>query len=159
MRSEDIARLLPAVYQRTAGRPGVLGTLLETMELMHAPTLRTLKDVEDLFTPYRSPDRMVPYLLSWVALDHVLSAAIPIGRLRDLVSLGAAIARRRGTAAGLQAVIVTATGVPVTVEESADRPFHIVVRLPGAAADLAVLVRRIVEAEKPAAVTADVVVG
>ena len=159
MRSEDIARLLPTAYQRAAGRPGVLATLLETMEQMHAPTLRTLRDVEDLFTPYRSPDRMVPYLLSWVALDHVLSAAIPIGRLRDLVSLGAAIARRRGTAAGLQAVIVTATGVPVTVEESADRPFHIVVRLPGAAADLAVLVRRIVEAEKPAAVTADVVVG
>ena len=159
MRSEDIARLLPTAYQRAAGRPGVLATLLETMEQMHAPTLRTLRDVEDLFTPYRSPDRMVPYLLSWVALDHVLSPAIPIGRLRDLVALGAAIARRRGTAAGLQTVLVTATDVPVTVEESADIPFHIVVRLPASASELATLVRRIVEAEKPAAVTAEVIVG
>lgn len=163
MRRQGIERLLPVAYQRTAAAPGVLAALLDAMEAMHAPSEEILAGVNDLFTPYRSPDRMVGFLLSWVALDHVLgtgdgTSSIPIGRLRDLLSVGAWIARHRGTAGGLRAIVALAVGAPVEVEEPADRPFHIVVRLPASAAGAVALVRRIVEAEKPAAVTAEVVV-
>src|SRR5262245_62152288 len=146
MRRPGIERLLPTVYQRTAVAPGVLGALLDTMEAMHAPTERTLAAVDNLFAPYRAPDRMVPFLLSWVALDHVLAppdtsgpattSAIPTGRLRDLLAVGASIARRRGTATGLRAVVTVAVGAAVTVEEPPDRPFHVIVRIPLSAADL-----------------------
>jgi phage tail-like protein len=168
MRRDLIERLLPPIYQRTAAAPGVLAALLTAMETMHAPTEDVLSDVDDLFTAYRSPDPLVPFLLRWVALDYVLGAsdgpnnapsAIPIGRLRDLVAIGSAIAQRRGTAAGLVAVIGAATGVTVVVQEPADRPFHIVVRVPGAAADRVPLIRRVVEVEKPAATSAEVVLA
>ena len=45
------------------------------------------------------------------------------------------------------------------VGEAPDRAFHIVVRIPPEAADRQGLVRRIVELEKPAAVTVEVVVA
>lgn len=166
MRRAAIERLLPGVYQRTAGNAGVLGALLDAMERMHAPTERTLAAVDDLFTPYRSPDRMVAFLLGWVALDHVphrdarhpdRDPTVALGRLRDLVAAAARIARTRGTAAGLRLAIATATGLDVAISEPA--PFHIVVRLPDSAAAHLALVRRLVEAEKPAAVLADVIVG
>jgi phage tail-like protein len=162
MRKAAIARLLPGVYQRTVPSSGVLSGLLDAMEVMHAPTEETLAAVDDLFSPYRAPDRMVAYLLGWVAFDHVLPAghqpSVPVGRLRDLLSIAAAIARHRGTATGLRAVISAVTGVAVRVTEPADRPFHVVVQVPPAAADQLALIRRLVEAEKPAAVTADVIV-
>lgn len=163
MRKAAIARLLPGVYQRALRSSGVLNGLLDAMEGMHAPTEATLAAVEDLFSPYRSPDRMVPFLLGWVAFDHVLPTGhqppVAMGRLRDLLSIAAAIARHRGTATGLRAAITTATGVAVWVTEPPDRPFHVVVQVPAAAADQLAVIRRLVEAEKPAAVTADVVVA
>jgi phage tail-like protein len=163
MRKEAIARLLPGVYQRALRSSDVLGGLLDAMEAMHAPTEATLAAVGDLFSPYRSPDRMVAFLLRWVAFDHVLPTgrqpSIPMGRLRDLLSIAPAIARLRGTAAGLRAVITTVTGVPVWVTEPPDRPFHVVVQVPSSATEQLPLIRRLVEAEKPAAVTAEVVVA
>lgn len=167
MRREAIERLLPPVYQRAAERGGVLVALLSAMETMHAPTEEVLASVDDLFAPYRAPDRLVAFLLGWVAMDHVLSrprpdappvSSVPIGRLRDLLAVSASVARRRGTAAGLREVVQTVIGHPVVVEEPADRPFHVVVRLPAAAADQLDLVRRVVAAEKPAATTADIVI-
>ena len=44
------------------------------------------------------------------------------------------------------------------LDEPTDRPFHLVVRVPTAAADQLALVDRIVAAEKPAAVTAEITV-
>jgi len=51
-----------------------------------------------------------------------------------------------------------ATGVTgFGIDEPAGRPFHVVVRVPPAAADQMALVRRVVDTEKPAATTAEVV--
>jgi phage tail-like protein len=167
MRRPAIERLLPAAYQRAAAHPGLLVALLDAMEAMHAPTEETLAAVDDLFTPYRSPDRMVPFLLGWVAFDHVLQRGrdgqlsptqIPLGRLRELLAVSADLARRRGTAAGLRGVIETVTQVPVRIEEPPERDFHIVVRVPAGAAGLVPLITRLVEAEKPAATTYEVAV-
>jgi phage tail-like protein len=168
----SIERLLPAVYQRAALPGGVLAALLDAMETLHAPTEEALTAVEDLFHPYRTPDRLVPFLARWVALDHVLPRSragvtaaadevsrlpIPIGRLRELVADAAGLAQRRGTATGLRMFLEKAMGVAgFSVEEPAGRPFHVVVRVPPAAAHQIELVRRIVALEKPAAITCEV---
>ena len=155
MRRADIERLLPAVYQHAAGPGGVLFALLDVMEGMHAPVEARLGAVEDLFAPYRTPDAFLPYLLGWLAIDHV-GRSLPPGRQRDLAARAGDLARVRGTAAGLCALLETLTGVAgFAVEEPADRPFHIVVRIPEAAREQSYLVRLAVEAEKPAAVTAE----
>ncbi|MFF4889131.1 phage tail protein [Micromonospora chersina] len=164
MRRAAIERLLPAAYQRAAGPGSVLGALLDVMEALHAPDEAVLADVDALFAPYRTPDGFVAYLTRWVAMDHVVAAPradaplpLPLGRLRDLVAHGALLARWRGTPYGMRTALELATGVTgFVLEEPADRPFHVVVRVPPAAADRLTLVTRIVEAEKPAAVTVEV---
>lgn len=167
MRRAAIERLLPAMYQRAATPGSVLGALLDVMETMHAPSEALLESVDDLAAPYRTPDALVPFLIRWVALEHLAPAPaaepggypdVPVGRLRDLVARSAAIAQWRGTATGLRDVLQTATSVAgFVVEEPADRPFHLVVRVPAGAAGQLDLVRRIVAAEKPAATTCTVV--
>ena len=165
MRRTAIERLLPAAYQRAAGPGSVLGALLDVMEALHAPDEAVLADVDALFGPYRTPDGFVAYLTRWVAMDHVVAASradapppLPRGRLRDLVAHGALLARWRGTPYGMRTALELATGVTgFVLDEPADRPFHLVVRVPPAAADRLALVGRIVEAEKPAAVTVEVV--
>ncbi|MET7467972.1 phage tail protein [Micromonospora sp. NPDC005686] len=165
MRRAAIERLLPAAYQRAAGPGSVLGALLDVMEALHAPDEAVLADVDALFAPYRTPDGFVAYLTRWVAMDHVVAAPradaplpLPVGRLRDLVAHGALLARWRGTPYGMRTALELATGVTgFVLDEPPERPFHLVVRVPPAAADRLALVTRIVEAEKPAAVTVEVV--
>ncbi|WP_431943315.1 phage tail protein [Micromonospora marina] len=165
MRRAAIERLLPAAYQRAAGPGSVLGALLDVMEALHAPDEAVLADVDALFGPYRTPDGFVAYLTRWVAMDHVVAAPradaplpLPAGRLRDLVAHGALLARWRGTPYGMRTALELATGVTgFVLDEPPERPFHLVVRVPPAAADRLALVTRIVEAEKPAAVTVEVV--
>jgi phage tail-like protein len=165
MRHQAIERLLPAAYQRAATPGSVLSTLLDVMEAMHAPDEAVLDGVEDLFAAYRSADHLVPFLARWLALDHLLAPTGPRaaadasghGRLRDLVAEGAALAQLRGTPQGLRRMLEVATGIAgFAIEESAERPYHFIVRVPVAAAEHLVLIRRIVAAEKPAATTAEV---
>ncbi|WP_435089357.1 phage tail protein [Micromonospora aurantiaca (nom. illeg.)] len=164
MRRAAIERLLPAAYQRAAGPGSVLGALLDVMEALHAPDEAVLADVDALFDPYRTPDGFVAYLTRWVAMDHVVAAPradaplpLPAGRLRDLVAHGALLARWRGTPYGMRTALELATGVTgFVLDEPPERPFHLVVRVPPAAADRLALVTRIIEAEKPAAVTVEV---
>ncbi|MET7418582.1 phage tail protein [Dactylosporangium sp. NPDC005555] len=157
MRHDDIARLLPAVYQSAAQPGSVLVALLDVMEAMHAPTERRLAAVDELFAAYRAPEAFLPFLLRCVAMDHI-GRSLPSGRQRDLVARAGDLARGRGTAAGLCALLATVTGVPgFTVEEPADRAFHVVVRVPDAARDQLSLIRLVVQQEKPAAVTVSIV--
>lgn len=160
MRRPAIERLLPGVYQRAAIDGSVLAALLSVMEAMHAPSEERLASVDDLFTAYRAPERLLPFLSRWTASDHLAAdLPIPVGRQRDVVAQSAALARWRGTAAGLRAAIATATGVPdVVIDELPDRPFHVVVRVPEGAEHALGLIRRIADLEKPAATTCDVVV-
>jgi phage tail-like protein len=156
-----IARLLPLAYQRAAQDGSVLAALLDVMQTLHAPDEEILARVDDLYAPYRTPEQLVPFLARWVAMDHVAGGTgqgVPAGRLRDVVARAAALAQWRGTPDGLLALLRTATGVPgITVEEPADRPFHVRVHLPASAAGQLDLVTRLVRAEKPAAATCEVV--
>ncbi|MEU6024103.1 phage tail protein [Micromonospora sp. NPDC048871] len=166
MRRAGIERLLPAAYQRACVPGSVLWALLEVMEGLHAPDEAVLAEVEALFTPYQAPGEMVAYLARWVAMDHLVAAPrrdapllLPLSRLRDLVAHGARLAAWRGTPYGLRTALELATGVTgFVLDEPADRPFHVVVRVPADAAGQLALIGRIVEAEKPAAVTAEIVV-
>jgi phage tail-like protein len=163
MRHEHIERLLPANYQRAATPGSPLHALLSVMELLHAPSEATLRAVDDLVAPYRAPDRLVPFLVRWVAWEHLLgdgstTTGVPVGRLRDLVAGAAALAARRGTAGGLADLLTLLCGVPgFVVEEPAASPFHIVVHVPAAAGAHLDLVRRAVAAEKPASTTSEIV--
>lgn len=149
MRREAIATLLPAVYQRAMHPSGVMAALLEVMEGQHEASEALLETVEDLFHPYRCPDRMVPFLARWVAVDH-------LGARRDLVARGSALAQSRGTAAGLREAIQLAIGLTeVVIEEPPERPFHMIVRVP-AGFDRPDHLRQIVELEKPAATTYEI---
>ncbi|MGH3491040.1 MAG: phage tail protein [Actinopolymorphaceae bacterium] len=167
MRRPAIDRLLPAAYERAAVQGSVLGALLDVMEQLHAPDEELLARIDDVSAPYRAPDRFVPFLARWVGLEHLVSTRgmsassadqVPVGRLRDLVAVGAELARWRGTPYGLRGFLETATGVSGFVIDE-PHPFTFVVRVPASAADQIELVRRIVEAEKPAATTYDVVVS
>lgn len=166
MRRAAIERLLPSAYQRASVPGSVLFALIDVMEALHAPDEQILDHSDQLVAPYRTPDAFPAYLLHWVAMDHVLAAptrdaanALSVGRLRDLVAEGAALARWRGTPYGLRRALRLATGVSgYVIDESADRAFHFVVRAPQAASGQVALIRRIVEAEKPAATTFEVVI-
>ncbi|WP_406064709.1 phage tail protein [Micromonospora sp. NBC_00860] len=165
MRRSAIERLLPAAYQRACVPGSVLWALLDVMEGLHAPDEAILAEVDALFDPYRAPDGLVVRLTRWVAMDHVVASPrpdtplpLPVGRLRDLVANAALLARWRGTPYGLRRALELATGMSgFAIDEPAERAFHVVVRVPVAAADQLAVITRIVEAEKPASATVEIV--
>jgi phage tail-like protein len=162
VRQEHIERLLPASFQRTTTGHGVLDALLTVMQTLHAPSETVLSHVDDLVSAYRAPDVLLPFLVSWVAFDHLdvgaADGGVPAGRLRDLVDTAARLAASRGTAGGLCGLLSTVTGVDgYRVDEPADHPFHLVVRVPAAAAAHLELIHAVVTAEKPAATTFEAV--
>lgn len=166
MRRQTIERLLPTAYQRAATEGSVLHALLDVMEALHAPDEELLANVDALFAPYSAPERFVPFLTGWVTLDYLvgvprpggeLRLPLPAGRVRDLIANGAALAKLRGTPVGLQWFLQIATGVTgFQIEEPPTRPFHFVVLVPPDARAYLGVIRRIVEMEKPAASTFEV---
>lgn len=158
MKSAEILRLLPGVFQRTA-RPGSpLAALLSVMEALHAPSEGVLENLDALFDPRRAPERFVPFLARWVDLD--LPVTTGLGRLRELAAAGVELSRWRGTARGLLLFLSTATGrKDFEVDERVPgpnglpRPFHIRVLAPGELAAHRPMLERIIELEKPAYVT------
>jgi hypothetical protein len=164
MRRQSIERLLPGMYQRAAEPGSPLSAVLDVMAGLHEPDERILAAVDDLFTPYRTTEPLARYLTGWVSLGYLLGTEdgaplpIPPGRIRDLVAESPRLARWRGTPGGLRWFLETATGIGgFTVEEPVDRPFHFVLHVPPQAEDQLGVVRRIVEMEKPAAATYEIV--
>jgi phage tail-like protein len=163
-----IELLLPTMFQ-LAARPGSpLDALLQVMADLHEPDERILEDVDAIVDPYRTPAPFVPWLTRWVGLDWLVTddegraAGFEPGtaRLRDCIAVGHEVATWRGTEAALLRMLTAATGVRgFAVEEPPERPFHLVVTVPaGPQVDRALLLR-IVAALKPAASTAELVVG
>jgi phage tail-like protein len=173
MKQNEIAFLLPGIFQRTL-RPGSpLAGLLAVMEGLSAVPEETLEHVEAFFNPYRTPDRFVPFLADWVDLEWLLiqnpeerakSGTAPLesglGRLRELIAASAYLSQMRGTARGLVLFLETATGIPGfrIVENTScvagkPRPFHMCIQAPAQSAVYRGLIERIVEFEKPAYLT------
>jgi len=167
MHRERIAALLPQVMQRTRAKESVLEGLVAAMEAHHAPIETALENLDACFDPLRAPARFVPFARrSGTARRHSRAPQRMLpssGRLRLLIAEAAQLAKERGTRAGLVRFLETATGVEgFVVDEEVDaagraRPFHCVVRAPAAARRLRDLVQQIVEAEKPAFVTYELI--
>lgn len=176
MKQNEIARLLPEVFQRTHNPGSPLAALLAVMEALHAPSEEVLTHLDQYFDPYRAPDRFVPYLAQWVDLGPLLTdrsdPEVPLltrfptglGRLRELIAAAAFLSQWRGTARGLLAFLETALGaqgfaIDEAVTDDAGRaiPFHLRVRAPAETEAHRALIERIIEIEKPAYVTYELI--
>ncbi len=173
MKHQELKQLLPEIFQRTDQPGSPLHGLLQTMELLSEPAETILQQLPIYFDPYTTPENFLPFLASWVDLDRFFSAtpdsataktALPqlldSGRLRELIAAAIRLSKLRGTAAGLQLFLETATGVKsftidenVVQENNAVIPFHIKITAPQAAQKYQVLIERIIEQEKPVYVT------
>jgi len=161
MRSAEIRRLLPAVFQRAAPAGGPLAALLDTMEALHRPVEARLATLDELLDPLRAPEPFVHMLAAWVNLD--LDVTTGIDRLRALVSSAVAISRWRGSTRGLLGFLEAATGVTgFEIDEEVRkqgevRPFHIRVTAPAALRPHEEMLERIIRLERPAYVTHELV--
>jgi phage tail-like protein len=172
VKKEQIKKLLPSVFQRTAVPGSPLLAILEVMEAMHAPSEAALENLAVTFNAYRTPDVFVAYLASWVDLEVLLDtprglrtsavASLPTGsgRLRELTAAAMTLSQWRGTRKGLQLFLETATGMSgfdieetVVGQDGQIKPFHVRITAPGQLARHRILVERIIELEKPVYVT------
>ncbi len=174
MRGSDIERLLPDVIRRAILANSPMSALLAVMEELHRPSEEILADLPAVVDPLRTPDRFVEMLARWVdlqRLNEVRGGGIEVARMRLLVAMSARLGRRRGTLRGLVETLSVATGyggfevddaVPSQLpggQPGPPRPFHIKITVPADAGGLLGLIRAIVEEEKPAHLTADVVLA
>lgn len=175
MKRNDIEQLLPLIFQRTLRGGSPLSAILDVMETLHAPNEALLRDIASFFNPYETRDDFVAYLAGWVDLKWVLTStgqmddASPavstgLGRLRELIAAAAYLSKWRGTRKGLESFLNIATGCEhfqidehPSDDRGQDRPFHIRVKAPAPTRRHRELIQRIIEREKPAYVTYDLV--
>jgi phage tail-like protein len=177
VKREAIVERLPDIFKQAAtDEQSPLTALLGVMEELHARDEDILAGFGRYVDPRRTPDEFVPYLAGWVDYawllldppdnpyaDVVRPFAGGVGRLRDLTASAASESKWRGTSAGMNRMLETATGVQgyrieetVTDESGQQLPFRIRVVVPRDAEHFLDLVGRIVEHEKPAHVIATV---
>jgi phage tail-like protein len=179
VKRETILRLMPVVFQRTAEDDSPLLGLLGVMEQLHEPSEEILRNLSAVFNPRSAPDRFLPYLSRWVNLDWLFEPMLEgwsgdreqhvpfppgLASMRELVALSFRLNRESGTARGLLLFLRTATGsADFAIEENppgpngVPRPYHMLVRAPASAVPYRVMLQRIIEFEKPAYVTFDLV--
>src|SRR4051812_38750218 len=158
MRLDRLSRLLPEVFQRAIEPGSPLLAALGAMEALHDPSESVLARLDDFFDPRRTPDRFVGYLAKWVDLDVPVTTGL--GRMRELVAEAVALSHLRGTRLALTRFLTVATGISgFEIDETpmheagAWRAFHIVVLAPKESLVHEVMIRKIIELEKPAHVT------
>jgi phage tail-like protein len=178
MKRAEIEQLLPGVFQRTAKPGGPLAALLEAMEGLHQPTEDVLAHLDEFFYSRRTSDKFVPLLARWLDLAFLLETpggdklktrssetiSTGLGRLRELVASAAELSKWTGTAQGLRRFLHIATGESgFEIRENLDRegrlrPFHLTVVAPASMKPNRDLIERIIESEKPAYVTCELVI-
>ena len=178
MKQELIESLLPGVFQRTLRPDQPLSALTGVMSELHARDEDLLNGIEAVYSPRLTPERFVPFLARWVDLGRFFDTELPtglrstqeerkpgiaLGHLRELTAAAAACSQLRGTAAGLLRFLQTATGDPsfrlVENFDAAGQPrlFHLVVYAHSSLAGSRALVERIVQSEKPACLTSELI--
>lgn len=172
MHRHEIARLLPHIFQRTLsggfwtqGTPAsddLLGALLLVMEQAHAPSEQILRTFDTYFDPDTAVDAFLPMLAYWVDKQVLLEnddSFLPgSDRLRDLILASMRLSKLRGTRQGLLQFLSIATGIEASrfrILDREERPFHVIIEYPEEAAPYVPLIRRIIDLEKPAYVTAE----
>lgn len=178
MKQRVIESLLPSVIQRTLRSGQPLSALTALMEALHEPDERILEELETVFSPRHAPEHFVSFLARWVDLGRFFEPegptglrstgeehrpGIALGRLRELTASAFRCSQLRGTATGLLLFLRTATGDSrFRLQENVDaagrpRHFHLVVYAPAALAGSRAIIERIVQSEKPACVTSELV--
>jgi len=176
VKASQIKRLLPSTFQRAWTPASPLAAILALMEDHHTPAEAVLSRLNTFFDPRRAPDAFVPYLASWVDLEMLLdlshaeegaptlALSTGVGRLRELVANAATLSHWRGTRTGMRLFLETATGATgFEIDEAVKgpdgkvKPFHLVVTAPGSVLPHRGLIQRIIELEKPAYVTYELV--
>ncbi|MEM7049068.1 MAG: phage tail protein [Acidobacteriota bacterium] len=178
MKRTAIERLLPRVFERSAGAGTPLSALLEAMAGAQQPVEEVLRRLPSYFSPHGAPDAFVPMLAIWVDFDwlwqvegrssigrpvetaaDVRQLSCGIGRLRDLILAASELSRWRGTSRGLCRFLALATGESgfevverVPGPDGRPLPYHVRVHAPGAERHRT-LIERIINEEKPAHVT------
>ena len=122
--------------------------------------------VDDALRAIQQDGGTTPVDLDAFTGGEVGLSATDTARLRELVAEASDLARWRGTTRGLVRFLEVATGLEgfgvdeAPMDEAGRlRPFHVVVHGPAQAVEMRPLIERIVESEKPAHVTCDIVLG
>jgi phage tail-like protein len=171
-----IAKLLPEVYRDALVSGGVLDTALAVMTRFITPPETALSSLDAWFDPRRAPDDFLVLIATWVALGAYVderdfdsrggrgALSIDPGNLRELVARGALFARQRGTRGTMLAMLEIATGIEGfhIVDNPPDEngkplPYAFRVEAPAAAKGMNGIITRVVEREKPAFATAEIV--
>jgi len=161
MKREKIARLLPEIFQATVGTSGPLDAFLAVQEQLHEPCESAIRRFPEHLDPRTAAAPFVYMLAYWTDLDCLLDGpphaphfAGGVGRLRELIASAARNGRERGTEETLIRFLETATGCTgFKVETDAGGTFHFRISAPKEAHTFRSLVKRIIEAEKPAFAT------
>ena len=152
-RVSSYLQYLPAIYHEDP----FLGRFLCIFEDVLSPVERTLANVEMYFDPMIAPQGFLPWLASWV--DLVLDENWPIQKQRELIHSAVELYRWRGTKRGLREYLRIYTGVEpeliehFTAADGGPYTFTVIIRVDDPAAVNEALVRRVIEAEKPAHTT------
>lgn len=180
MKRTEIQELLPGIILRAVRPDNPLGAVLSVMEGMLDPSDTILSSIDSAFDPRRAIDPMVPFLARWIDLDWLLAEAqrqdpsSPVaaqetiingfGRLRELIANAAHLAKWRGTSSGLLLFLRMAIGVgSIDIDERpVDKngipiPFHIRVLVRGDALQFKPAIIKILDREKPAYLTYELV--
>ncbi len=173
MKRNEIERLLPTVIRRTIRQDNPSLAILEVMSALHEPSEALLGRLDGIFNPFRTPDAFVPFLARWLDLERIFDEpqapasngrspiTTGIGCLRVLTATASYLSQWRGTKKGLDHFLEIATGTQgFIIEETGsgtDIPFHLRVVAPAAVKPHQSLIERIIESEKPAYVTYELV--
>jgi hypothetical protein len=163
MQQEKMARLLPEIFQATAGQQGPLDAFLAAQVRLHEPCEAAIGSFADHLDPRTAAPAFVYMLARWVDLDYLVDGpahtphfAGGVGRLRALIATVARNGRERGTGTTLIRLLETATGISgFRIEPDAAIPFHFTLFAPRDAVPFKGLVKRLLEAEKPAFATCE----
>ena len=178
MKRNSIESLLPDVFRRTLGPGTPTSALLDAMTAIQTPVEELLDRVDATFNPYRTPDRFVEFLATWVDLDRLWTVhanpyvsggteaaqnnRIDGGRLRELIAHASFLSQWRGTVKGMLLFLKVATGfqgfelIEGRTRDNSPKPFHFIVRVPEAAKPKLTLIKAIIEQEKPVYTTFEI---
>jgi phage tail-like protein len=176
MKRSEIEKLLPTVIRRTIRRDNPSVAILEVMSALHEPSEAMIARLDSIFNPFRTPDLFVPFLARWLDLERIFDGAgapasnrrstisTGLGCLRALTASASYLSQWRGTKKGLDHFLEIAIGTQgvvieeqVTGEDGAPIPFHLRVVAPDSTKPHRSLIERIIESEKPAYVTYELV--
>ena len=141
---------LPAIYQDDE----FLNRFLMIFEEILSPVESILENIHYHFDPMMAPEGFLPWLASWI--DLVLDENWPVQKRRELIKAGVELYHWRGTKRGLQEYLKIYTGVdPEIIEHFTENDggpyrFTVVIRVPDPKSLDERLVRRVIDAEKPA---------